>query len=144
MMCTYFYNLPPTADIYTLSLHDALPISGHARRYGPARAAGGRSSPDRVRLELRGPALRGRADGRRGPGPRVEHGGRHSDSAAVAHRPEPVRLLPAALRSGDESADRPAARDARHVVAHAPGPPRVALERPAVRRVAGRSRGGWG
>src|SRR5204863_496656 len=66
------------------------------------------------------------------------------DSAAVAHRPEPVRLLPAALRSGDESADRPAARDARHVVAHAPGPPRVALERPAVRRVAGRSRGGWG
>src|SRR5207253_10977693 len=28
----FFFNIPPTPTIYTLSLHDALPISWHTRR----------------------------------------------------------------------------------------------------------------
>src|SRR5438309_9986213 len=47
----FFFNDTPTTEIYTLSLHDALPISGPprrreaARRPRPARRTRGRSSP---------------------------------------------------------------------------------------------------
>src|SRR2546422_8604401 len=37
----FFFNDTATTEIYTLSLHDALPISHHQRRGGPR--AGGRS-----------------------------------------------------------------------------------------------------
>src|SRR5205823_13726609 len=33
----FFYNPPPTTEIYTLSLHDALPISAGAAARGRAR-----------------------------------------------------------------------------------------------------------
>src|SRR5690606_42053534 len=36
-LCSSFlFNSPPTSEIYTLSLHDALPISGIGRRGGGA------------------------------------------------------------------------------------------------------------
>src|SRR5439155_21353925 len=41
---SFFFNHPPTTDIYTLSLHDALPILpspngiGHSAVFGPAPA----------------------------------------------------------------------------------------------------------
>src|SRR5438270_7591896 len=31
-MCSFFFNAPPTTEIYTLSLHDALPIYVGPRR----------------------------------------------------------------------------------------------------------------
>src|SRR5436305_13617688 len=31
--CFFFFNATPTTDIYTLSLHDALPIWSHALHY---------------------------------------------------------------------------------------------------------------
>src|SRR5688572_30879321 len=35
----FFFNDPATTEIYTLSLHDALPISPDARRDGPSYKA---------------------------------------------------------------------------------------------------------
>src|SRR3712207_8427589 len=40
----FFFNDTATTEIYTLSLHDALPISSTAARCGPARRTG---SPSR-------------------------------------------------------------------------------------------------
>src|SRR5256885_15996213 len=53
----FFFNDTATTEIYTLSLHDALPISGPDRGAGPAvrhrragrRAHPGRPGPHRVR-----------------------------------------------------------------------------------------------
>src|SRR5690349_22737964 len=40
MSCFFFFNDTATTEIYTLSLHDALPISSRApRRSAPARAS---------------------------------------------------------------------------------------------------------
>src|SRR5690349_24847383 len=39
----FFFNVTATTEIYTLSLHDALPIS--RRRARPTRSAGARSAP---------------------------------------------------------------------------------------------------
>src|SRR5438045_8329040 len=36
-MHLFFFNYPPTTEIYTLSLYDALPISYSARRRGTTR-----------------------------------------------------------------------------------------------------------
>src|SRR3712207_7756335 len=36
-MVVFFFNDTATTEIYTLSLHDALPISAPARRRGPVR-----------------------------------------------------------------------------------------------------------
>src|SRR5258708_40339376 len=36
--CFFFFNDTATTEIYTLSLHDALPISSHARRSRRGRA----------------------------------------------------------------------------------------------------------
>src|SRR2546430_16744528 len=44
----FFFNDTATTEIYTLSLHDALPISGH-RCCRPQRRAGGRELPQRNR-----------------------------------------------------------------------------------------------
>src|SRR5206468_6033280 len=43
---TLFYDAPPTTDIYTLSLHDALPISRRALRAPPTRRWPGRRPPE--------------------------------------------------------------------------------------------------
>src|SRR2546430_11227221 len=37
-LCFFFFNDTATTEIYTLSLHDALPIYRHARGRGPACA----------------------------------------------------------------------------------------------------------
>src|SRR5690349_22193674 len=48
---SFFFNDAATAEIYTLSLHDALPISGAPELPAAARtrAAGGRRTPSRGR-----------------------------------------------------------------------------------------------
>src|SRR5690606_41532536 len=72
ILCTYGCLLPatPTTEFYTLSLHDALPISGavpaHGGRHadpGGAHPGGGRvrRGPGRRRRRLRRGALRTRA-----------------------------------------------------------------------------------
>src|SRR5439155_27388756 len=38
-LISFFFNAPPTPEIYTLSLHDALPISGRSLRLSPHRGA---------------------------------------------------------------------------------------------------------
>src|SRR2546422_1681760 len=53
----FFFNDTATTEIYTLSLHDALPISGDARRDGLPHAHGGARRPARARR--RRPAVRG-------------------------------------------------------------------------------------
>src|SRR3712207_7547986 len=63
-MCSvFFFNDPATTEIYTLSLHDALPIS--ARGF---RAPGGRPRPAPA-AALRAPAGGRGGCGRRGPLP---------------------------------------------------------------------------
>src|SRR5438067_6860906 len=42
MVCVFFFNDPATSEIYTLSLHDALPIYAPAT---PGRACHGRGAP---------------------------------------------------------------------------------------------------
>src|SRR3712207_8324044 len=54
----FFFNDTATTEIYTLSLHDALPISGRGRlAAGPLRRDAARSARDRARP---GPAGLGR------------------------------------------------------------------------------------
>src|SRR2546430_11674785 len=53
-MCFFFFNDTATTEIYTLSLHDALPIS-HAR---PRAVRAPRSKPDRPGGRLQGPGRR--------------------------------------------------------------------------------------
>src|SRR5438552_9320625 len=43
----FFFTDPATAEIYTLSLHDALPISSRRRRGGGAAGTAPRSTPRR-------------------------------------------------------------------------------------------------
>src|SRR6266496_6801551 len=57
----FFFNDTATTEIYTLSLHDALPIYGHAR---PARDLRGLWPPHHARRAVRGAVARDRE----GPG----------------------------------------------------------------------------
>src|SRR5438132_10048462 len=41
----FFFNVTATTEIYTLSLHDALPIYPHVREPAHARPAAGRAAP---------------------------------------------------------------------------------------------------
>src|SRR5206468_12038635 len=68
VFCCFFFNPPAPTEIYTLSLHDALPISGGggALRAHPLRRSRPRGSP--------GAAARdGRRDGASGPRRSEEH-----------------------------------------------------------------------
>src|SRR5439155_25593871 len=56
----FFFHAPPTTEIYTLSLHDALPICGAGVADAHARA-GGRARPRGDRRRLHGE--RGRRPG---------------------------------------------------------------------------------
>src|SRR2546422_1922854 len=64
----FFFNDTATTEIYTLSLHDALPISGRRRRADRAALRHGR----RIRLQRRSPA-RGRGSPRPGRARSEEH-----------------------------------------------------------------------
>src|SRR2546430_11328131 len=59
----FFFNDTATTEIYTLSLHDALPISQGPRR-SRVRVAGARDRPTRVRARRRPHARRGAAGDR--------------------------------------------------------------------------------
>src|SRR5256885_6930102 len=63
----FFFNDTATTEIYTLSLHDALPISGPRRRRGrprprPRTGAGGWRSARRCRARRRRRARGGRSE----------------------------------------------------------------------------------
>ncbi len=84
---------------------------------GPGDAA---AAPDRVRLHVRGPAHRADADGaRRRRGRRLD-GQRHAAGGAVVEAAAAVRLLQAAVRAGDEPADRLHPRGTDHLRRDAP------------------------
>src|SRR5256886_4211359 len=97
----FFFNDTATTEIYTLSLHDALPISGGEVRLdanprrGQRHAEAHRSGHGR-RLGITGPDLRGR------PGPELRvHGDREqaaADHAKVDLAPDGGRLAARALR----------------------------------------------
>src|SRR3712207_7311108 len=83
MVVFFFFNDTATTEIYTLSLHDALPIWGPGCA-SAARGTGGSRSPRRRRGGGRWPAAhrcgrgrparrRGRAPGRRGAPRSEEH-----------------------------------------------------------------------
>src|SRR5689334_24425956 len=55
----FFFNDTATTDIYTLSLHDALPISPSSRACGRTPATGRRLSSSRARTTPSGRAARG-------------------------------------------------------------------------------------
>src|SRR3712207_7985401 len=86
MCITYFFNDTATTEIYTLSLHDALPIC-HLRRLG--------------HLPVRRPGDAG--DGRRGPA-RVLVGLRRRRARQRPHRPARVRHR-RALRSEEHTSE---------------------------------------
>src|SRR2546427_8718441 len=56
----FFFNDTATTEIYTLSLHDALPISGRARGAGQAAGPGARCHRDRRARRERDAAFRDR------------------------------------------------------------------------------------
>src|SRR2546427_8729945 len=53
-MYFFFFNDTATTEIYTLSLHDALPISGEPARVRPL-SSGRHRAPDAGRARARGP-----------------------------------------------------------------------------------------
>src|SRR2546421_5236900 len=55
----FFFNDTATTEIYTLSLHDALPISAAAPPASPRRSATARRAPWRARARGRGRAAWG-------------------------------------------------------------------------------------
>src|SRR5207249_4949535 len=87
---------PPTSEIYTLSLHDALPISNSPH---------GRSGPGVPRL-----ALESRRRARRLPGTHARRGYRHLPHDPVAARRAPVSLVVAGGRGAARRAPRRRAR----------------------------------
>src|SRR2546430_17169467 len=108
----FFFNDTATTEIYTLSLHDALPISG--RRLRVRRVVGPGESPDD------GPAFRAAARGRgapperagavrarpvRGRGPEpphrdpVRHAQRLARAVRLQHVPAPHVVRPRGLRA---------------------------------------------
>src|SRR3712207_8962188 len=72
-MYFFFFNDTATTEIYTLSLHDALPISRSALGYAPGR------SPGTEAEALRAAAAAGWADSCRGAGPCSPPRGRRRD-----------------------------------------------------------------
>src|SRR5438309_9148140 len=54
MFATFFFNAPPPTELYTLSLHDALPISVAKRRCG----RGGNRPPNSIAPTGRGSRAR--------------------------------------------------------------------------------------
>src|SRR5256886_17485992 len=75
----FFFNDTATTEIYTLSLHDALPIS---RPRGPARRAAARVPARPARRAARRPG---------GAGPGVRRAGRHGGARLLGDR-ESTRL----------------------------------------------------
>src|SRR3989441_11329254 len=88
----FFFNDTATTEIYTLSLHDALPISAHNRRHH--RAGGPRLSHDALGHQgLPNGGRRGRAAGAHSPRRR-----RHSGGGPPPHHPVRGLGLPASPR----------------------------------------------
>src|SRR6266536_6645160 len=118
----FFFNDTATTEIYTLSLHDALPISGGgAARADPRRGRGGGA-----RLHRQPGGARGRRAERRHVGPRLLRGrGQHDDlrrqpgpDPQAAHDPGLVdlqRRRPGGVRALHRRPPHPAAE--------APDPP---------------------
>src|SRR3712207_8189120 len=75
-MKLFFVNDTATTEIYTLSLHDALPISGAAR--APRRHGGLRRGVRRVRARRPGPAGQARVGQRRRFGARLGRSEEHT------------------------------------------------------------------
>ena len=93
----------------------------------------GRAAPADVRLHARRAQDPPRADGARPAGaPRLD-GHRHADRRAVGSAPPALRLLPAAVRAGDEPAARRHPRGAGHVARRRRSAPRATCSsRPGV------------
>src|SRR2546430_13244181 len=90
----FFFNDTATTEIYTLSLHDALPISDSARRaHGAARQAGGCGGARTAAAPQRGvPQDHHRRDARRARGGESQAG-----AAPREGSPGGVKLLPLVL-----------------------------------------------
>src|SRR6478609_11982699 len=58
----FFFNDTATTEIYTLSLHDALPISPDAAGNGSTSTTSSRPTPARTSTSLSAPAARGRSE----------------------------------------------------------------------------------
>src|SRR6266545_3729038 len=117
ILCAFFFNDTATTEIYTLSLHDALPIfragrrppgvrdgvRGRGRGHSTGPAAVPRVLADPGRGAGRAAALRGgHGDPRRGPppaGPPVRDALRHAGPGGVPVRCE-LRPVPDAASAG--------------------------------------------
>src|SRR5690349_22541040 len=87
MLCVFFFTATATTAIYTLSLHDALPICG-ARRHGGRRGRGRRRprASRAVVVATLAPVERATArDARRGRGARAAAGDRKSTRLNSSH-----------------------------------------------------------
>src|SRR2546430_9802557 len=96
----FFFNDTATTEIYTLSLHDALPIAGRRVRapFGDRREIGGVPPGDRLRSALRRRRLHRRPHDptRRYHPRRPALPGRRVDHARVDHAPLAPRVARAA------------------------------------------------
>src|SRR5207248_10919345 len=90
LFCFFFFNDTPTTEIYTLSLHDALPIwpgGGRRRRREQVRRRGrGRADRGGLRGAARGHEPAGRPRRRRAADPRRQGGDRKSTRLNSSHR----------------------------------------------------------
>src|SRR5438552_15343617 len=113
----FFFNDTATTEIYTLSLHDALPISrfSPAARAGPRRRVGARSGPPALKALDRAPTagralrlLRHRYARVRHPDSAGAVHGRPLRRPAAAHHADPRQLfaVPAARRAALEASER--------------------------------------
>src|SRR2546430_11350726 len=105
----FFFNDTATTEIYTLSLHDALPISVARDRRGSARGVPAlHRDPQAIRppdRELSGRAFRARGHG---------HGDRGREAPGVPRRLAQAAPPAVQARGGDGEAVRVRAGDARH------------------------------
>src|SRR5439155_19635520 len=69
----FFFNAPATTEIYTLSLHDALPISRRQNPHPARRPDGNGHGRHRQRREQRFDSRRGRGRGHSAKGRSEEH-----------------------------------------------------------------------
>src|SRR3989475_5476256 len=113
----FFFNDTATTEIYTLSLHDALPICGGRMRAVPYASAPNRPFDSRgARLQAGEPLLRpagpqyGAGPGRRHP-PRPSRRRRVQNRAALG--PRPAHLLPARRAHDGSAAGCPGAQELR-------------------------------
>ncbi len=114
----------PTASGSTSTSSGSTALPAAERRAAGVRARDAARPPAGLRLHPRGPAAPDGAHGGQRPGGRRLDGHRHAAGRALGQAAAALQLLQAALRPGDEPADRSDPRRAGDVASRPPSAPR--------------------